>query len=120
MFKLSYEERLFRLKLPSLEYRRLRGDFIETFKILNNIYDPLTTCSLLTPDLNQRTRSNGNKLKKFSTKRKPYGNFFTNRTVNRWNRLPIQFVQAESINSFKNKLDMHFYNVIYTTNIESH
>ena len=31
---LSYEERLQKLKLPTLKYRRLRGDMIEVCKIL--------------------------------------------------------------------------------------
>ena len=64
MYKLSYPDRLIKLKLPSLEYRRLRGDLIETYKIINNIYDPLTTVSLLTLDSNTRTRTNGYKLEK--------------------------------------------------------
>ena len=34
---LSYEERLKKLKLPTLKYRRLRGDMIEVFKILMGI-----------------------------------------------------------------------------------
>ena len=34
---LSYPERLKRLGLPSLEYRRERADVVEVFKILNNI-----------------------------------------------------------------------------------
>jgi hypothetical protein len=34
---LSYTERLKYLGLPSLQYRRLRADMVETFKILNNI-----------------------------------------------------------------------------------
>jgi len=100
MYNLSYPDRLLKLKLPSLEYRRLRGDFIETYKILNNTYDPLTTHSLLTLDPNKRTRSNGYKLEKIRTKRQPYGKYFTNRTVNKWNRLPKQIVSADSLNSF--------------------
>ena len=36
MYDLSYEERLQALKLPSLCYRRVRGDMIEVFKITHN------------------------------------------------------------------------------------
>ena len=36
---LDYEQRLQLLGLPSLPYRRLRGDMIETFKIVNDHYD---------------------------------------------------------------------------------
>ena len=32
--KLPYPERLRQLKLPTLKYRRLRGDMIEVFKIM--------------------------------------------------------------------------------------
>jgi hypothetical protein len=34
MKNLNYEERLRKLKLPTLEYRRVRGDMIETYKII--------------------------------------------------------------------------------------
>ena len=37
--KLSYVERLKQLQLPTLKYRRLRGDMIELFKIVHNYYD---------------------------------------------------------------------------------
>ena len=37
--KLPYPERLRQLKLPTLKYRRLRGDMIEVFKIIHNYYD---------------------------------------------------------------------------------
>ena len=36
--KYSYEERLRKMDLPSLSYRRLCGDLIETFKYLHGIY----------------------------------------------------------------------------------
>ena len=115
--KLSYSERLSKLKLPSLEYRRLRGDCIEVYKILHHIYDPLTTNSLLTLDLNNITRTNTLKLKKNRVNFKPYQSFFTNRVISIWNRLPRDIVRAESINVFKNKLDAKFKDIMYTTNL---
>ena len=36
---LSYQERLRELNLPTLEYRRRRGDLIQMFKILHGIDD---------------------------------------------------------------------------------
>jgi len=36
---LSYEQRLKKLNLPTLKYRRHRGDMIEVYKILHGIYD---------------------------------------------------------------------------------
>ena len=36
---LEYEERLESLKLPSLYYRRARGDMIECYKYLTGIYN---------------------------------------------------------------------------------
>ena len=41
---LSYENRLKKLKLPTLKYRRVRGDMIEVYKIIHGKYDK--TCSL--------------------------------------------------------------------------
>ena len=38
--KIPYKDRLMHLKLPTLKYRRLRGDMIEVFKIMPNLYDP--------------------------------------------------------------------------------
>ena len=116
--KLSYYERLSKLKLPSLEYRRLRGDLIEVYKIVHKIYDPQTTNSLLTLDLNKKTRTNSLKLIKKRTNYQPYQSFFTNRVTSNWNRLSKDIVCAESLNIFKNKLDAKFKDLIYSTNIK--
>jgi hypothetical protein len=40
MKNLSYEEHLRKLELPTLSYRRLRGDMIEVYKIIQGHYDP--------------------------------------------------------------------------------
>jgi len=58
--KIPYKDRLMHLKLPTLKYRRLRGDMIKVFKITHNIYDPQVS-----PDLRYYPKSNtrGNKYK---------------------------------------------------------
>ena len=99
----DYETRLKKLKLPSLEYRRIRGDLIETYKILNNLYDPLTTGRLLSllPNTSS-TRSNSFKLYKRRFKLNTFKYFFSNRIVNVWNSLSEGTVNAKTLNSFKN------------------
>ena len=52
---LSYEDRLRRLKLPSLAYRRTRDDMIETYKMLSGDYDPDVN-NLLIPVSDTTTR----------------------------------------------------------------
>jgi len=39
--KKPYDERLRILYLPTLKYRRYRGDMIELFKMIKGIYDPM-------------------------------------------------------------------------------
>jgi len=42
---LTYENRLKKLYLPTLKYRRARGDMIEVFKILHGYYDNINNIS---------------------------------------------------------------------------
>ena len=99
---LSYEQRLHKLNLPSLEYRRLRGDLIETYKILHGIYDTNTTSNLLHLNSSANTRGHSLKLNKNQVRTSKFSNFFTNRIVNIWNNLPKSVVLAETVNGFKN------------------
>jgi len=64
--KISYTNRLQRLKLPTLKYRRLRGDMIEVFKMTHNIYDPAVSLKL-EYNLGCSTRGNKYKLAHFAT-----------------------------------------------------
>ena len=104
----SYSDRLKKLNLPSLVYRRQRGDMIECYKLTHHIHDPLTTHTLFEFDNNNITRSHPYKLKKPRFNSKKYQHFFTNRIVNPWNGLPADVVSAETLNAFKNKLDKHW------------
>ena len=117
MRNLSYEERLKSLKLPSLEFRRFRGDLIEIFKICHNLYDPKTTDKLIDFNLSN-TRAHKFKLLKKRVNTTQFLNFFTNRIVNPWNKLPPEIVNAGSVNSFKNCLDKYYKEHLYSIKLD--
>ena len=80
MKDMDYESRLRKLKLPSLEYRRVRGDLIEVYKICHHIYDPVTTSPLLT-FAHSNTRAHNYKLNKPRVNTKQFQHFFSNPIV---------------------------------------
>ena len=80
-----------------MHYRRVRGDMIETYKILSRKYDTNVVPTLKTSGI-QATRGRPNDLRIFKTRfkydlRKFY---FTNRVVDAWNSLPNWIVMANS------------------------
>jgi len=103
---LSYPERLQQMGLYSLETRRLRGDLIETFKIMNGL-EGIEKTRMFT--INPHTRSRGHSFKLFKPALKKglncRKNFFSNRVISTWNSLPGTVVQAKTTNQFKNRLD---------------
>jgi ribonuclease P/MRP protein subunit RPP40 len=106
---LEYEERLRRLNLPTLAYRRLRGDMIEMFKILQGIYDTSVTdgfVHLSTTD----TRGNDLKIYKERARLNIRKFSFVNRSTDIWNSLPNSVIQAPSVISFERRLDKHWRN----------
>ena len=105
---LEYPQRLRKLKMPTLKYRRLRGDMIETFKILKGIYDKEVTDKMLALDTNVRTRGNSLKLKKRFSRLNIRKFSFTNRIVDPWNSLPEHIIQAKTVKSFEIALDNHW------------
>ena len=63
---LSYIERLKLLKLPTLAYRRLRGDMIEVYKIMHELYDNESAPNLLKwENVTLRSGNRGQSLKMF-------------------------------------------------------
>ena len=103
---LSYEDRLKSLKLPSLAYRRFRGDLIETYKYTHGIYT--VSEQMFSMDSTDRTRGHSLKLQKQRCNTTQRQHFFNQRIVEHWNRLPAEIVEAESLDSFKAKIDKHF------------
>ncbi|KAF2361543.1 Protein of unknown function DUF4817 [Trinorchestia longiramus] len=84
---LSYERRLQRLELISLEQRKLRGQLIETFKYLNGLNN-VTLEGLFEKDGNVRTKSNSKKLLLRNFKTSQAMNFFPVKIASTWNQLP--------------------------------
>ena len=105
---LEYSDRLKKLKMPTLKYRRLRGDMIETFKIINGIYDRDVTENFLEIDQNTRTRGNDKKLKKKYSKLNIRKFSFTNRIVDIWNNLPNEVIKVKTVKSFEMNLDKYW------------
>ena len=100
----SYERRLKFLKLHSLEQRRVREDLIELFKWVKG-FNKSDVRKVLTISSQDRTRNNGFKLEKCRFNKEIRRNWFTNRVVDDWNRLSQQVVSAQTIRSFKRRLD---------------
>ena len=104
--KMSYEERLRKLKLPMLKYRRLRGDMIETFKLVHGIYDQSASLKL-NFSAALCTHGNGYKIDKKHLHYDVSKYFFRNRIISVWNNLPEaeDMVTIGYVNSFRHSLD---------------
>ena len=95
-----YEERLTRLGLFSLEFRRMRGDLIEPYKILTG-RDRVGAGRMFSIVGESRTRGHSLRIqgRPFRTEmRRP---FFTQRVVSLWSSLPQEVVDVKTLNVFK-------------------
>ena len=108
---LSYEERLRELGLFSLEKRRLWGDLIAAFQYLKRAYKK-DGDKLFSRACCSRTRSNGFKLKKGRFRLARRNEFFMKRVLKHWDRLPREVVDAQSLETFKVRLDGALSNLI--------
>ncbi len=108
---LSYTDRLKALKLPSLLYRRKRGDMIEVFKYCCDLYS--VNPSPLHLDEGSVTRGHKFKLYKDRAEKSTRQKFFSHRVINDWNSLPAEIVDSPTLNSFKNRLDKHWSDKFY-------
>lgn len=70
----DYEKRLEKMKLPSMSYRRLRGDLIEVFKYTHGLY--MLEFSFLEKEVRTNTRGHNFKLKKHRCNTNQRQNFF--------------------------------------------
>ena len=116
----SYEERLKKTGLTTLKERRVRGDLIETFKVLKGFDNVIRDewFDLRSGEETRPTRANtriedGIQKKKTDVIYKPKTksevrlNFFTVRIVRTWNELPDEVKEAKSVTAFKILYDRH-------------
>ena len=93
---MSYSDSLNALKLPSLTYRRFRGDMIQVYRLLHKLKDIDYNRFF---QLNENhTRGHALKLKKTSCKKEIHKNFFSSRVISPWNALTEQ-VTAPTLNT---------------------
>ena len=101
---LPFEQRLMKLDLPNLDFRRKRGRMIEVYKILNGVYDKRVTGGMLMEN-DRITRGNQRKLVVQPSRTSTRGNFFTVRAAKDWNSLPDDVTSAGTLDVFKAKLN---------------
>ena len=112
--RLPYPERLRQLGLPSLHYRRRRGDMVTVYQLLHGGIDTPPDL-FLTRNESDRTRGHGWKLCKPRAVTFARRNSFSIHIVNDWNSLPESVVSAESLNAFKARLDRHWASITFST-----
>ena len=101
------------LKLPSLKYRRTRGDLIETFKLLQGETNlNLKDFFQLRPN-SSTTRNPEFKIFKEYAKTRTRCNFFSNRIINIWNSLSMETKLSKDILTFKKNIDWELKDIMY-------
>ncbi|KAI8508803.1 hypothetical protein Bbelb_139020 [Branchiostoma belcheri] len=109
--ELPYSERLKRLRLPSLGYRRRRGDMIQVFKFLTG--QERVQADNFFELAGGTTRGHNFKLKVPLAKSRSRQHVFSVRVIKDWNSLPSTVVSSETVNQFKTRLDRHWEHLKY-------
>ena len=112
MRHLPYEERLQKLRLPSLYYRRKRGDMIYMYQLFHGGIDANPE-DLFTLAKDSTTRGHPFKVLKPRADSRVRRSVLSVRAVNAWNALPTTVVCAPSITSFKANIDAHWAHTWY-------
>ena len=111
MKDLTYQDRLKKLKMPTLRHRRARGDMIEVYKMLNGLYDRAINIPLKKiRDTRPGARGHSLALHMPRHRLDIRKNSFMHRVVPIWNSLSENTVTSPNINTFKARLDKEWIN----------
>ena len=104
LYDLPYEERLMKLKLFPLKDRRIRGDMIATYKMINGFIS-INRNKIVPLHNGAPTRSHNQQLKGKIVKNNTRKNFFTQRIVLPWNKLSTNIISSDNVTTFKGIYD---------------
>ena len=103
---MSYPDRLRALGLTTLEDRRIRGDMIEVYKLLNSLTNvDYNQFFQLVPPGPHNTRGHNYKLLRPQVRTERRNKIFSVCVVKLWNRLPDVVVNSPNLNIFKSNYD---------------
>ena len=103
MQNFTYHQRLVSLSLDSLELRRIRLDLIYTYKIVFGLCD-LRMTDFFSKATCLTLRGHQHRLYLPTTRNSARYNFYSHRIIGAWNSLPVEKVNFNSLNSFRNSL----------------
>ena len=104
---LTYKEKLSKLKLKSLQVRRVRQQLCFMFKMKRGLID-LCFENFFQENKYKRTRGNRYKLVLPKSKTKYRSNFFVCSIIKHWNSLSSSDIDVTSVKQFQNKVDNYF------------
>ena len=114
MMEQQYGDCLEQLGVFSVYGRLLRGDLIKIWQAFHTHAD-VGLYGLLDVQAHVSTRSNGLKLAIPRCRTELRRRFWSVRSVLRWNSLPAEVVQADTLECFKGRLDRHVGNLFFST-----
>ena len=114
----SYNDRLIKFGLKSLEYRRWEFDLLTLYKIINGKYKSFFNQFFIFSHNKYQLRGNNLKIKcKHDFKNSQWQGAFFHRAKDMWNRLPQDIVSCEEVEHFRLKLKIFVLSTINTSKI---
>jgi len=104
LYNKEYDERLNICELQSLKDRRIRGDMIEIFKMINGRYK-INIEDMIKPYSGRILRGHNKKIKREKFKTDLRASYFTVRASSKWNELGSGIVNAKDLLEFKKEID---------------